>query len=210
MLYNYITENKEEIIINNPYVYYKGKLIYIDDYIPLIKNNGNYAGDFECNIMTKIINFNILVLKYYEDTSISENYYIFLNYYGKLDEKKYVPLCILEYIESESHYQLLYFNDNYIGTELTLNNDNNNEVNINDNKSSNSQDKDKYHKIKKTEKENQIENKEYKIKDNIRSFKISSFNINISQVKKDTNSNREKISCKVNRDLENVNNYIKC
>lgn len=115
LIHEYILENKDEIIIDNPYVYYNGKLINTDDYIPLIKINGNYAGELECHLITKIINFNILILRYNDDQKSLEKYYKYLNFYGGIYNTKYLPLCIMEYIESEKHYQLLYFDKNFKG-----------------------------------------------------------------------------------------------
>ena len=39
--------NKDDIIIKFPYVYNIGKTVDIDEYIPLIKKQGTYAGELE-------------------------------------------------------------------------------------------------------------------------------------------------------------------
>ena len=41
-------------------MYYNGKAIDTDDYIPLIIQKGKYAGELEANILAKILNINIL------------------------------------------------------------------------------------------------------------------------------------------------------
>ena len=73
-----------------------------DEYIHLIKENGNYGGELECNLITKIIPINILVLTYHQlnDGTYCFKYY---NYYGKQNNENYIPLCIMEYKESNMH-----------------------------------------------------------------------------------------------------------
>ena len=119
LLYNYIISNQEEILADYPYVYYKGTSVNTDEYIHLIKENGNYGGELECNLITKIIPINILVLTYHQlnDGTYCFKYY---NYYGKPNNENYLPLCIMEYKESNMHYQLLYYNKNY-KNEIILN-----------------------------------------------------------------------------------------
>ena len=53
IVHKYIKDNKDDIIIEFPYVYYNGKLIDIEDYIPLINKNSNYAGELECNLLQR-------------------------------------------------------------------------------------------------------------------------------------------------------------
>ena len=55
LLYNYIINHFEDIIIQFPYVYYNGTPLNTDEYIPLIQENGNFGGELECNIVTKVI-----------------------------------------------------------------------------------------------------------------------------------------------------------
>ena len=62
LLYNYIINHYDDIITEFPYVYYSGSPINTDEYIPLIQENGNFGGELECNIFTKVIPINILVL----------------------------------------------------------------------------------------------------------------------------------------------------
>ena len=45
----------------------------MDEYIPFIAKDSNYVGEIECNIITQIINFNILILRYIENDNL--NYY---------------------------------------------------------------------------------------------------------------------------------------
>ena len=63
LLYDYIRVNFEELIAEYPYIYYNDISINLDDYIPLIKINGTYAGEFECNIISNMLNINILLLE---------------------------------------------------------------------------------------------------------------------------------------------------
>ena len=65
-----------------------------------------------------------------EEENSSENEYVFVNFYGELDNTKYLPLCIMEYIESEKHYQLLYFNTNF-KRNIIINDLNQNNINEN-------------------------------------------------------------------------------
>ena len=125
LLYNYIINHYEDIITNYPYVYYNGSPINTDEYIPLIQENGNYGGELECNIFTKVIPINILVLTYNENVS-GINTYNYYMYYGYQNVDNYIPLCILDYNESKKHYQLLYY-DNLFNedTIFTENEDNN-------------------------------------------------------------------------------------
>ena len=112
LLYNYIINHFEDIIIQFPYVYYNGSPLNTDEYIPLIQKNGNFGGELECNIFAKVIPINILVLTYNENSNSlnSFNYYM---YYGHQNVDNYLPLCILEYKESKKHYQLLYYEKSF-------------------------------------------------------------------------------------------------
>ena len=112
LLYNYIIKNYEEIITEFPYVYHNGSPVNTDEYIPLIQDNGNFGGELECNLFTKVISINILVLRYNEDKD-GNNYFNYYMYYGHKNQDSYIPLCILDYNESKKHYQLLYYNKNY-------------------------------------------------------------------------------------------------
>ena len=78
-IYNSINNHLEEILFQFSYVYFRGKTTETVEYIPYIEKNINYAGELECNIITIILNFNILVLKYNEDNFYAENYYEFIN-----------------------------------------------------------------------------------------------------------------------------------
>jgi len=55
LLYNYIINHYDEIITEFPYVYYNESPINIDEYIPLIQESGNFGGELECNLFTKVI-----------------------------------------------------------------------------------------------------------------------------------------------------------
>ena len=50
-----------------------------------------------------------------------------------MDNTNYLPLCIIQYIESEKHYQLLYFDKNFKGN-IIISNTNTNNYNENTNK----------------------------------------------------------------------------
>ena len=112
LLFNYIENNLAEILAEFPYIYYEGGPINTEDYIPLIKESGNYGGELECNLFTKIFPINILVVTYNENKD-KENTYEYYMYYGFNKSVNYLPLCIMEYKESNKHYQILYYNKNY-------------------------------------------------------------------------------------------------
>ena len=112
LLYNYIINHYEVIITEFPYVYYNGSAVNTDEYIPLIQNSGNFGGELECNLFTKVIPINILVLQYNEDMN-SIGYFTYYMYYGHKNQDTYIPLCILDYKEAKKHYQLLYYNKNF-------------------------------------------------------------------------------------------------
>lgn len=119
----------------------------------LVKENGNYSGELESYVIIQVLNFNILLLKYTEDDD-SINYYEYYNFYGFYKETKYLPLSIMNYIEENKHYELLYYYKEYNISNMLLNRDqiksdnhpneiknicfNNNEKNINENKINNS------------------------------------------------------------------------
>ena len=77
---------------------YNGQVLDTDDYISLIKENGNYTGELESYVITKALNSNIMLLKYIEE-DCSTNHYEYYNFYGSFKENEYLPLCIMNYIE---------------------------------------------------------------------------------------------------------------
>ena len=117
-----------------PFVYYQGNAIDIEDYVPMIDKIGEYGGELECQISTKIFNTNILIVK---SNILNENkdnedldesgsirnsyYYTYYEYFGEFNKDIYVPLCILEYLESCKHYEILYYNENFKG-DILINN----------------------------------------------------------------------------------------
>ena len=136
LLYEYIIYKYDEIVAEFPFTYYNGKCIDIDDYIPLIQKNSEYSGELECKIIAKILKINILVV-YFEKTSISKNGYKILNFYGDININNLLPLCILEYKEDKKHFDILFFNKEYIekntdNKDMSVNNNLKNEL---DNKS---------------------------------------------------------------------------
>ena len=118
LIYDYIRANYDELISEFPYIYYNGKSIDLDDYIPLIKVNGTYAGEFECNIISKMFSINILLLEYIINQENNENYYSYITYFGKLEKNSYQPLCILEFQQNIKHFEILYFDNNYRDSEI--------------------------------------------------------------------------------------------
>ena len=118
LIYDYIRANYDELISEFPYIYYNGKSIDLDDYIPLIKVNGTYAGEFECNIISKMFSINILLLEYIINQENNENYYSYITYFGKLEKNSYQPLCILEFQQNIKHFVILYFDKNYRDSEI--------------------------------------------------------------------------------------------
>ena len=71
---NYIENNLTEILAEFPYIYYEYWPINTEDYIPLIKESGNYDGELECNLFTKIFHINILVVTYNENKDKENTY----------------------------------------------------------------------------------------------------------------------------------------
>ena len=113
LIYDYIMSDYDNILISFPYVYFNGKTIDIDEYIPMIKKNGHYAGDFENYLMSKMLNINILILEYKENHEILDNsYFTFVTFFGNMRNEESLPLCILEYQPKDKHYQLLYYDNN--------------------------------------------------------------------------------------------------
>ena len=60
-LYNYIIENKEEIIDDNKYIDLHNTYIKIEDYIDKIKMEFFYAGELEMIATVKLFNINIYI-----------------------------------------------------------------------------------------------------------------------------------------------------
>ena len=134
-LFNYVIDNFETIVVDYPYTYYNGNTVNTEDYIPLIEKNGEYGGELECQLLTKIFDINILILNYqciqlnedinYEQTEENDDnnyitYYSFYEYFGDFNRMNYVPLCILDYNQLKKHYMNLYYNENYKG-DIILN-----------------------------------------------------------------------------------------
>ena len=71
IVYNYFKIHKTEILIQNPYIYYNGNSIDLEDYINLLKNSGAFDGKLEIGIISKIFNISIYVL---EATDNNQNY----------------------------------------------------------------------------------------------------------------------------------------
>ena len=63
LVYDYINNNYNDIIVKSPYIYYNGKAIDIEDYIPMIKKNSFHAGESEANTIANLLNLIILVLE---------------------------------------------------------------------------------------------------------------------------------------------------
>ena len=108
LIYDFITANKNDIIIKFPYVYYNGKAVDIEDYIPLIKKPGTYAGELEAQILSNILDIIILILEYKKNVD-NNNYYSFLNIYGSLNKNILNNICIMEFKDKKNHYDLSYF-----------------------------------------------------------------------------------------------------
>ena len=45
IVYDYVMANYDQIVTDIPYVYYMGKVVYIDEYIPLIQKNKEFSGE---------------------------------------------------------------------------------------------------------------------------------------------------------------------
>ena len=60
-LYNYIKENKKDLIGDNQYIDLKNTYIKLEDYIDKIKTEYFYAGELEMIAATKLFNINIYI-----------------------------------------------------------------------------------------------------------------------------------------------------
>ena len=106
LVYDYIMANKNDIIVKFPYVYNNGKAVDIEDYIPLIKKQGTYAGELEAQILSNLLNILLLILEYKENDD-NNNYYSFLNLYGQLKKDILNNICIMEFKDNKNHYDLM-------------------------------------------------------------------------------------------------------
>ena len=104
LVYDYIMANKDDIIIKFPYIYNIGKAVDINEYIPLIKKQGTYAGELEAQLISNLLNIIILILEY-KEIDDNMNYYSFLNIYGTLKKDVLNNICIMEY-KDNNHYDL--------------------------------------------------------------------------------------------------------
>jgi len=86
----------------------------------LVKENGNYTGELESYVIAQALNFKIMSLKYTEE-DYSTNYYEYYNFYGSYKETEYLPLCIMNYIEENKHYELLYYDKEYNISNILIN-----------------------------------------------------------------------------------------
>ena len=190
IIYNYILENMDTIGAEYPFVYYQGNAVDIEDYVPFIEKNGEYGGELECQIFTKIFNVNIIIVKTNIlnnkkdsedlDENISNNdicYYSYYEYFGDFNKNEYIPLCILDYNQSIKHYEILYYNENFKGDILL-----NDEI------------------IENTNKENNYNNNNFIKRDNTINLKDK---LNKCNHKENSNIIAEKVTNNINLNIKN-------
>ena len=85
LIYIYIKENEDSIIINSPYILIDGdKNIDTDKYIENIKKDTFYAGDMELSNCIKIFDLNIAI--YIKENNTDSYKYKFLLYFSNNDD----------------------------------------------------------------------------------------------------------------------------
>ena len=89
IVYNYIGKHKNEYIINNNYIEYKGGVIDIEDYIEMVKLDGNFSGELEISAITKIFNISIYLFE------LNENSKFYKLVYKNISESEFIPYCLL-------------------------------------------------------------------------------------------------------------------
>ena len=112
LIYEYINQNKSDIINNFPNITLNTKLINTESYIPEILKDGTFAGDLEISQAIKIFNLKIAVYTLYVNKDVK--YYKFYYYYNENKTEFKKALMILLYSQMGSHYSHLLYNENYI------------------------------------------------------------------------------------------------
>ena len=108
IIYNYIIKNQDYFRINNPYIHNNKKVILFDEYLPNIIKPGNYAGELEIYITSKIFNISIYVYEYQK----AEKKYRYL--YSYINNEEFISHCMIlnhVYLDTGAeHYELLKIN----------------------------------------------------------------------------------------------------
>lgn len=136
ILFLYINKNKEQIAIENPYIEFNNNLIEIENYIPKINTDKNFAGELELKYASILFKINIAVYALNKQDN-NNKYYEYINYYNNPDNEFNYDLLILIYNNISKHfYQVTYIkksqdsncsnNEKKIDFNLELPNPNNN------------------------------------------------------------------------------------
>lgn len=100
ILFNYVSNKKNEIIMYSPYVDYFGALYYMDNYINIIQQNYFYVRDLEIAQTPYCFNINAGVY------SLDCNSNIFNLYTNNENNSQNIQLLLLNYDNNIQHYQL--------------------------------------------------------------------------------------------------------
>ena len=110
-MYKFLIKNKN--LYKDNTIEYKGNNINIEEYIDFIKNDGNYCGEFEKYITTKIFKISVYCYEFIE----SINGFRFL--YHIKNEENFLPYCMIlnhvylnnrKFYASE-HFELILINN---------------------------------------------------------------------------------------------------
>ena len=120
ILFNYVIENQNKIILEFPKLIIKDKLINTNDYIPKISQYGNYSTEFEISKIVNIMKLNIAV---YTKEIINNNKINskFHSYFSEPNTEFKRNLMIILYNPHNEHYTQLYYN-NYYKNSIIKNN----------------------------------------------------------------------------------------
>ena len=67
--YNYLLKSKNEYLINNNFVEYRGNVIDFEGYLDNVKKVGNYLGELEMSVITVILNISIYIFELNENNN---------------------------------------------------------------------------------------------------------------------------------------------
>ena len=110
IVYNYIVENKNEYLINNNFVEYKGNVIDFEDFLDTIKGDHNFSGELEISAITKIFNISIYLFE------INEHNNSYKLQFKNIAENIFMPYCLIllhVYINNNKnleHFELIKIN----------------------------------------------------------------------------------------------------
>ena len=152
--------------------------------------------------MSRILKINILVVEYIIDNKF-EAYYKIYNFYGHINKENLLPLCILEYNQRKQHFDLLYYNNDFIesNNNILKNEEDSNKIDINNIQRKKSQDSIS-HKSKSESNNYESNNNEENINSNIKDK--TAINLNDKNIKK----NFENVLSKSNNNLKEIDKAI--